>query len=298
MQKTPVVKSSAIADFLGAKLFGKNIAIEKITPINMLEKNSLSFARKFDDDYVKAINSCPVSLIICADEYKDKLKSAYIISDNPGLDFLRTVNKFFVPPAKIGIDKTAKVDPAAKIGKDVSIGTNVVIGPQVSIGNGTSIQHNVVIVGQVKIGSMCVIKSNAVIGEEGFGFEYSEFGVPEHFPHIGSIEIGNNVWVGAGSTIERAHIHKTIIKNNVKIDDLVQVGHNCVIGENSLITSGTVLCGAAVVGKNCWIAPNSSIKERVKIGDNVLVGLGAVVIKDVPAKTVVVGNPAKKLRDK
>jgi len=298
MKKNKSIKAYEIAHFLGAKLFGENINIKNVVPINLLTEHSFAFVKKFSNEYVDLINSCPSSLVICTDEYKDKIRSSYIISDNPGLDFLRAIENFFYPSRSIGINATAKVDPNALLGKDTFIGANTVIGPEVSIQDGTSIFHNVVIQGKVSIGKGCVIKSGAVIGEEGFGFEYDEFGIPEHFPHIGSVEIGDNVWIGAGTSIERAHIYKTIIKNNVKIDDLVQVGHNCVINENSIITSGTVLCGAVVVGKNCWIAPNSSIKERVKLGDNVFVGLGAVVINDVPPKTVVVGNPAKKLKER
>ncbi len=298
MGKTNKIRGSEVAEFLGGKLFGADILIENVVSLEQLSENSLSFARKFDNKYMDIINACTGSIVICCEDYKDKVNSSYIISDNPGLDFLRTVEEFFVPTKESGIDKSAKVDPAATIGKDVFVGANSVIGPDVFIGDGTRVHHNVVIIGRVTIGSGCVIKSGAIIGEEGFGFEYSEYGVPEHFPHIGSIEIGDNVWVGSGSTIERAHIHKTVIKNNVKIDDLVQVGHNCVVGENSLITCGTVICGAAVIGKNCWIAPNSSIRERISIGEGAFVGLGSVVVKDVDEKIIVAGNPARKLKDR
>jgi UDP-3-O-[3-hydroxymyristoyl] glucosamine N-acyltransferase len=298
MDNNKQVKASEIAEFLGAKLFGNDIVIKNVIPISTLAEYSLSFAKKFDVKFMDIINQNPNSLIICTDDYKDKINSSYIISDNPRLDFLRVIEEFFAQKRPIGIDQSAKIDPQAKLGKDIFIGSNSVIGPEVTIGDETSIHHNVVILGNVTIGKRCVIKSGAILGEEGFGFEYNEYGVPEHFPHIGSIEIGDEVWIGAGSTVERATIDKTIIKSNVKVDDLVQVGHNCIIEENTLIMAGAVICGGATVGRNCWIAPNSSIKEKVRLEDNVLVGLGAVVIEDVPSKTVVVGNPAKKLRDR
>jgi UDP-3-O-[3-hydroxymyristoyl] glucosamine N-acyltransferase len=298
MPKSPSVKSSAIAKFLGARLEGADAIISHVTTLDDLRKGSLAFARNFDKDTAKAINKSKACLVICAPEYKGLLKTPHILSKNAGLAFVKTVARFFAPPRETGIMPTAMIDKKAKIGKRVFIGHNAVVGPDVSIGDNTSIGNNVVIAGKVKIGKGCTVKSNAVIGEPGFGFEVEADGTPFHFPHTGSIEIGDGVWIGAGSTVERAHITKTVIGNNVKIDDLVQVGHNCVLGENSMITSGTVLCGAAVIGKNAWIAPNTSVKEKVKIGVGAFVGLGSVVIRDVPANTVVVGNPAAILKRK
>jgi len=296
MGKNDKVKASDIANFLNAKLFGKNINIENAVPIHSLSPNSLSFVKKFEDSYINLINENHNSLIICNEEYKDKIKSSFIISDNPRLDFLRVIKEFFTSEHDTGIHPTANVHPDSKIGKKVFIGAHVNIGPEVSIGDNTIIEHNVVIMGKVIFGKGCVVKSNSVIGAEGFGFEYNEYGIPEHFPHIGSIEIGDNVWIGACSTIERATIDRTIISSNVKIDDLVQVGHNCFIGNNTLIMAGSIICGGAKIGSNCWIAPNTSIKEKLKLGDNAFTGLGAVVINDVPNNTKMVGNPAKELK--
>lgn len=298
MSEKEKIKASDIANFLNAKLFGKDLSIESVTPIHLLSPNSLSFARKFDDEYVAFINGNIDSLIICMPEYEGKIESSFIISDNPRLDFLHVIREFFSSEQAAGIHTTANVHPDSKIGENVFIGANTYIGPKVSVGDNTVINHNVVIIGKTRIGKECVVKSNAVIGEEGFGFEYNEYGIPDHFPHIGSIEIEDNVWIGASSIVERATIDKTVIKANVKIDDLVQVGHNSIIGSNTLIMSGSVICGGAVIGRNCWIAPNTSIKEKVKVNDNAYVGLGAVVIDDVPANTVVVGNPARKLRER
>lgn len=288
--------ASEIALFLGKKLLGKDLLITRLVPISSLTRNCLSFASEFHQEYVEIINRHPASLIICSEDYQQKLQSSYIISTNPRLDFLRTVGKFIKPSQQISIHPSAIISDQSKIGKGVGLGSHTFIGPNVEIGDNTVIQHNVVILGPVKIGKNCYIKSGAVIGEEGFGFEYDESGIPQHFPHIGSIEIGNNVWLGACSTIERGTLAKTAIEDNVKIDDLVQIGHNSLVGQNTLIMAGTVICGGAVIGKNCWIAPNSTVKEKIKIGDHAFLGLGCVVIEDVSPETVVVGNPAKKLR--
>lgn len=296
MEKNKKIKASDIANFLNAKLFGKNILIENAVPIQSLSRNCLSFVKKFEDFYIDLINANRNSLIICKEQYKDKIKSSFIVSDNPRLDFLRVIREFFTSEHPIGVHPTANVHPDSKIGKKVYIGANTYIDSEVSIGDNTIIKHNVVILGKVSLGKGCVVKSNSVIGAEGFGFEYNKYGIPEHFSHIGSIEIGDNVWIGACSTIERATIDKTIISSNAKIDDLVQIGHNCFINNNTLIMAGTIICGGVIIGRNCWIAPNTSIKEKLKLGDNAYTGLGAVVINDVPNNTIVVGNPAKKIK--
>jgi len=295
MEKSKIVHASDIAKFLNAKLFGENIIIKNVTPILSLSSNCLSFVKKFDDVYIDIINSNSNSLIICTDQYKDKIKSTFIVSDNPRLDFLRVIREFFTQEHPKGIHPAANVHPESKIGRKVYIGANTFIDSQVSIGDNSIIEQNVVILGKVSIGKECVVKSNSVIGEEGFGFEYNKYGIPEHFPHIGTIEIGDSVWIGACSTIERATIDKTVISSNVKIDDLVQIGHNCLIGDNTLIMAGSIICGGVIIGKNCWIAPNTTIKEKIKIGNNSYTGLGTVVINNVHDNTTVVGNPAKKL---
>lgn len=290
------IKASDVARFLNAKLFGDDVEIKNIKPIHKLVPNSLSFAKKFNQKYVAYINENPSALIICATEYEGQIESSYIVSDRPRLDFLHVIKEFFSTKQAPGIHPTANIHPDAEIGENIYIGANSYIGPEVSVGNNTIIKHNVVIIGKTEIGNNCVIKSNAVIGEEGFGFEYNEYGVPDHFPHIGSIEIRDNVWIGAGSTVECATIDKTIIKSNVKIDDLVQIGHNTTIGASTLIMAGSIICGGAEIGRSCWIAPNTSVKEKVKVHDNAYVGLGSVVINDIPANTVAVGNPARELR--
>jgi len=293
MENIRRIMASDIANFLNAKLFGKNLLIKRALPLHSLSNNCLSFVKKYENASVDIINKCQNSLIICSNEYKDKIYSSYIVSDKPRFDFLCVIREFFssVPPR--GVHSTAKVHPNSNMGKNIYIGANTYIDSEVSIGDNTIVEHNVVITGIVSLGKNCIVKSNSVIGAEGFGFEYNEYGIPEHFPHIGSIEIGDNVWIGACCTIERATIDKTIISSNVKIDDLVQIGHNCCIGDNTLIMAGSIICGGVIIGRNCWIAPNTSIKEKLKLGNNAYTGLGAVIINDVPNNAIVVGNPAK-----
>jgi UDP-3-O-[3-hydroxymyristoyl] glucosamine N-acyltransferase len=296
MESRIEVSAAEVARFLNARLFGQDILIEAVKPIHALVPGALSFASTCDEETVSLINACPISLIVCSPEYKDRIQASFVVSDQPRLDFLRVIARFFAPPSPKGVSPSAQIDPAARIGVGVSVGAHSVIGPEVTIGDGTIILENVVLAGKVSVGERCVVKSNSVVGEEGFGFAYNEFGVPEHFPHIGSVEIGSDVWIGACSTVERATIDRTVIGSNCKIDDLVQIGHNCQVGEKSLVMAGSIICGGAILGKGCWIAPNTTVKEKVRLGDRAYTGLGAVVIRDVPDNTVVVGNPARPLR--
>ena len=110
-----------------------------------------------------------------------------------------------------------------------------------------------------------------------------------------NIHIGNNVFIGANTTIEIGTIGITIIEDNVKVDDLVQIGHNSSTGMNTLITVGSILCGGVVVEENCYVAPNVTIREKVHVARNSFLGMGTVVIRDVDAGSTIIGNPGRLL---
>ena len=236
-------------------------------------------------------------LLITDAEICAKVSCPCVASENPRLDFIKVLNHFFVEKKKPYISESAKIDANVKIGKNVSIGENCVLHGDISIGDDTTILHNVVIEGEVKIGSNCVIKSNSTIGSEGFSFVFNG-GELEHFPQIGKIVIGDNVWIGSNVSVERAALDSTFIGNNTKIDDLVQIGHNTTIEESCQITAGSIICGKALLKAGCWIAPNSVIDNEVIIGNNAFVGTGSVVRNDVEDNVVVAGVPAKILRKK
>lgn len=291
------VLCSEIAAFIGSKLIGEDRAITKPSSMKNVSDSCVVYAKTLDKCFLSKANSISNIFVVASVQYKEQLTCPHILSNNPRLDFIKIVKQFFLSTdTNFVIHKTAVVEEGAKISSNVSVGANCFIGKEVVVGSGTRIHHNVVIVGDVNIGKDCVIKSGAVIGEEGFGFEYDENGVPLHFPHRGEIIIGNGVFIGSNSTVERATIDKTIINDNVKIDDLVQIGHNCFVDENTMVMAGSILCGGATIGKNCWIAPNVSIKQKLNIGDNAYIGLGSVVLRDVLPGVTVAGVPAKELK--
>ncbi len=290
--------ASEIADYLEKKLIGENCVIQQPSSVNFIKNNSLIFV---DNQWCKDFEFSKLEkysdvLLITNDLKGNKPSSAYIITPTPRLDFIRILEKFFIKKNLVEIHSTAVIDKNAKIGKNVSIGANAYIGSEVIIGDNTVIHPNVVISGKVIIGEDCVIKSNATIGSEGFSFVFNSDNALEHFPQIGGIILGKRVWVGANSTIEKATLDDTILEDDVKVDDLVQIGHNVIIGKSSQITAGVIISGRVKIGSRCWIAPKAAIDNGISIGENALVGMGAIVLKDVLPSSVVVGVPAKEIR--
>ena len=272
--------------------------IQGYSSIYEYQKNTITWLKN-EEVYKrieKNINS-PIKLIVLPEEHKDFDKfSNYIRTDNPHRVFFQIVEKFFTNEKEYSIGKSNFISQKAKIFSKVYIGNNCVIGDNVEIGERTRIYNNVTISDGVKIGTDCTIKSGAVIGEEGLGYTKEKDGKYRRVPHLGSVIIGNNVDIGANTTIERGVMENTIIEDGVKIDDLCQISHNTHIGENSMIIVHTAIYGSVKIGKNCWIA-SSIIRNQVKIGDNVVIGMGSVVTKDVKDGAVVFGVPAKERRE-
>lgn len=286
------MKSSEIAAFLKKELIGEDIVITGFSSLSNLMRNTLVFAKKCNSNYLEILANVPNVLAIVCDGYEN-ITTPHIVSPNPRLDFLRVVSAFFAEKdIPVGIHHTANVEKGAIIGKNVSIGANCHIGGKVRIGDNTVVLPNCSFYGKVTIGANCYIKPGVVIGGPGFGFEYDENGVPVHFPHTGEVIIGNNVYIGANSTIDRATIDATIIEDNVKIDNLVHIAHNCRVGKNTLMTGCSTISGGVQVGQSCWIAPNSTVYQQLKIGEKSTIGIGAVVLKGVKAGKTVFGNPA------
>lgn len=176
------------------------------------------------------------------------------------------------------------------------IGTGCVIEDGVIIGLNVKIGYNNVIYRNTIIGDNVSIGSNNTIGGIGFGYEKDKNGQYQKIIHIGNVIIEDGVEIGNNNCIDRAVVGSTVLKNNCKIDNLVHIAHGAIIGENSLIIANSMIAGSCKVGKNVWVAPSTSIRNGIKIGDNAMTGLGAVVVSDVEANALVVGVPAKKIR--
>ena len=209
------------------------------------------------------------------------------------------------------VNKTAKLGDGCKIGansyvgKNVIIGDNVIIYPNVSIfddtsiGNETIIWSGTVIRERSKIGSQCIFHSNVSIGSDGFGYRPSIDGRGlVKIKHIGNVVIGNAVEVGANSCIDRGKFSATILGDGCKIDNLVQIGHNSVLGKCCIMAGNSGLAGSVTLGDGVIIGGSASIKDHVTIHSGATVGAGSGVISDVEAGKTVIGYPACDSREK
>jgi len=223
---------------------------------------------------------CPVNAIISRNPYYTYAKIAAFFADQP--DTLVGIH----PTAIIG--ENAQIDASVIISANCVIGSNVKIGPQVVIGAGclisddveigeaTQLDAGVKIYHKIKIGKRTRIASGAVIGSDGFGFA-NQKGVWHKVPQLGSVEIGDDVDVGANTTIDRGAVENTIIENGVKLDNLIQVGHNAIIGSNTIIAGCVAIAGSTVIGKNCMIGGKSTFAGHITVCDNVMItGMTAV----------------------
>lgn len=276
----------------------ENVYIDNISDIKHTTETTLDWvnSNKLDKQIIAEKTLAKVVLVDTSVVYSDELKNqnkTLIYVKNPKYALSIIGNNFFVGKIQPEIHNTAIISDKAKIGENVYIGPYCVIG-DVEIGNNTIILSNVRIYDNVQIGNNCFIKEGSVIGGAGFGYEIDENGNRFRFPQIGGVIIGNNVEIGSNTCIDRGALSDTIIKDYVKIDNLCHIAHNVEIGENSMIIACSEISGSCCIGKNSWISPNVSIRDWRKIGNNSLVGIGSVVVKDVPENEIWMGNPARK----
>ncbi len=232
------------------------------------------------------------------DKTKMNIKAIIVLADSPKNAFVDCLNFFFKESDEVQIHPSAVIHPTAKVGVGTSIGPFTVIDENVTVGDNCTIGANTHIQKGTSIGNRVAIRSNVTIGNWGFGFVKDETtGANVNFPHYGNVVIEDDVQIGSSTCVDRGALGDTIIKKGVKIDNLVHVAHNVVIGENSLIIACTMIGGSTIIGDNCWVAPAVILRNGITIGDNSTLGMGCNVTKDVPANITVTGSPAMPLDD-
>lgn len=225
-------------------------------------------------------------------------RQLFIFTDNPRLTFVGLLNKMQGKQMPVGISPRAVISENAKIGENCFIGDYVVIGDNCVIGDNTVIYDRVSLVQNCIIGSNCMIQPGASLGSDGFAYERHNGGELEKFPHRGYLRIGNNVEIFVNCSVARGSLSDTIIGDGTKLDALVHIAHNVVIGRNCELTAGTIIGGSTIVGDMCWMGLNCTLKNKIKLGNNVIVASGASVINDVPDGDIVAGVPAKSIKHK
>jgi UDP-3-O-[3-hydroxymyristoyl] glucosamine N-acyltransferase len=298
------VTSEQIAEFIKCEHHGAAITINDYSALSspldhtlmfLSETINTSFGLKEDRTKEVELLQNMKGIVLLTDMELSLEGSTVIKTSNPRLAFQSCLTHFFTEKLPYKVCESAKIDDTATLGSGLNIGSFVTIGPGVTIGDGTYIGDNVSILGDVTIGENCVIKSGARIGSEGFSFTESDNGL-EHIPHVGRVVIGKDVWLGCNSCVERGTIDNTIIEDGVKVDDLVQIGHNSFIGEFSQIAAGAIVSGRVHLEPWCWVAPNCVIENAVRIGQRSLIGSSSLVRKNVEEYSVMAGVPAKLIR--
>ncbi|RKX26476.1 MAG: hypothetical protein DRP45_03405 [Candidatus Zixiibacteriota bacterium] len=226
------------------------------------------FAYYVGDD-AGAVISSQANVIVCRRTLGQKLSKAastektVILTGNPLLLFCLIARKKY--QKLMQPRDTWKNNPDGSLPSDTSIGPGAVIYDNVTIGNG------------------CIIGANCVIGDTGFGFVRDTDGEFVSMPHFGGVRIGSNVEIGPGSVIDCGTFGQTTIEDNVRIDNLVQIAHNVRIGSGTRVMASVSMSGGVKIGRDCWIAPKSMVRDRITIGDNVLVGCSSMVTVNIPS---------------
>ena len=321
--------------------------ITKIAPPLLSDENTLALALGEEEIANLAKSKAKAALVPLGVQIEGLTT---IEVERPRLAMMKLLNLFYVPPVvNKDIHPTAVVDPSAKLGANVCIGPNVVVSPNAVIGDNTKIVANSYIGSGVKIGNNCFFHSGVNIGDrvqigndvilnhgvslgaDGFSFVTENPNNIENarqdgeikkdnssqvifkIPSIGSVIIGNNVEIGANSTIDRGTIEDTVIGDNTniddlvmighnckvgtKIDDLVMIGHNCKVGQGCLIVSQVGIAGSCVIGDRVVIAGQAGLADHIEIGSDTIITAKAGVTKSFPEKSIIIGIPAVPRKD-
>jgi len=250
--------------------------------------------------YLPQLRKTRAAAVIAPPDFSEQIGAAIIRVHNPAKAFEQIVIRFAPPPIKFvpGIHPTAVIHPGAKLGDGISIqplvvieagariGTGAVIGAgsyighEVLIGDGCMIYPRVVIRERCRLGARVIVHSGAVIGADGFGFEMTAHG-QEKVPQIGIVQIDDDVEVGANTTIDRARFGRTWIQAGAKIDNLVQVAHNVVIGKDTVIAAQTGIAGSVRIGRRVMIGGQAGIIGHIEIADGTMIGAQTGVSKNL-----------------
>ncbi len=307
-----------IADTIGAELTkDPKIEVSAIAPLENGGPDSIVWVEK--KRYLKeAENSKAAAIIVSADIDIESSSKPLIRVKNPRLAYARIAQLFF-PPRTFSpeISPEASVSPDATIGNNVTIQPRVVIEEGAAIGDRTVIQAgtfvgknsrvgsdtrlfpNVTVNENVSIGDRCIIHAGTVIGGDGFGYVPDEEGNQVKIPQVGRVIIEDEVEIGCNSCVDRATFAATVIKKGAKIDNLVQIAHNDIIGENCAISGLCGLAGSVTMGRNVILGGQCGIADHVEIGDNVMMGArsGLAPHKKVKPNQILFGAPARPLKD-
>jgi UDP-3-O-[3-hydroxymyristoyl] glucosamine N-acyltransferase len=266
-------------------------------PLSTATEDALCFCSVVNEKSIAVLISTRAAVVLCPNgAYLDTLGqtgATLLVVDSPRLQYIQLVQKFFAPRPPSGIHPTAFVESSAAIAKSAYIGPFVFVGSECRIGEGSVVHAHVSLYPKTTIGQNVIIHSGSVIGADGFGYERNADGVFEKFPHLGGVTIEDDVEVGANTCIDRGTLEDTVVRQGAKIDNLVHVAHNVVIGRDAAVIAHAMIGGSTRIGAAAWVAPSACIRDGLTIGDHAVVGLASLVVKNVPDRATVMGAPAR-----
>lgn len=283
-----------LAKFTSSKLHDPSHAalkIKNIAPIDTAGEGDITFLQNVK--YTHTLENLKASAIIIAEKFVSRLPSniAAIISDNPYNTYSLIAQKLYpAPKPEKLISDRAHISPSAKIGQGTVISHGASIGDNVQIGTNCYIHANAAISNAI-IGNDCIIHHGAAIGQDGFGFAFNGSGYTK-VPQLGRVIIGDDVEIGANTTIDRGAAPDTIIGKGTKIDNLVQIAHNVKIGNCTVIAAQVGISGSTEIGSYCVIGGQVGIAGHLKIGNKVQIAAQSGVMRDIGDGEVIGGSPS------
>ena len=303
-----------LAERLGAGLRGDpDILIDRVAALDAAGPRDVTFLS--NRRYRSYLKDTRAGAVILASRFADACPVPVLVLDNPYLGYARAAALLLPPPEAVsGIAASAVVDPGAEVARDASIGAHCVVEAGASVGAGSSlgpgsflgrnssigpggrVAARVAICGNVAIGARAVIHPGVVIGADGFGLA-NDAGVWVKIPQLGGVRIGDDVEIGANTTIDRGALADTVIEDGVKLDNLIQIGHNVHVGAHTAIAAGVAVGGSTRIGSRCTIAGAASIAGHLEIADDVHVTATSAVPKSIGRAGVYSsGMPARENR--
>jgi len=284
-----------------------SVVITGVGSINAAKEGEIAFVT---DKNLNKLDQCKASAFIVPETTIIEFKVPVIKVKNPRLDFIRLIEMFSEKTKSSGVvsseaihdsvtlGNNVQIDEFAVIKEDVSIGDHTIIsahsfiGKNVTIGTNCLIHPNVTVLHDTFIGDNVIIHSGAVIGADGFGFEWDG---QKHvkIPHVGNVIIYDDVEIGANTTIDRGTIDSTTIGKGTKMDNLIQIGHNVQIGENCIIAGTSAIGGSSKIGNRVTLAGGSAVINNITIGDSCVVLAKTMVTKNMPENSMVSGYTAR-----
>ena len=288
-----------IADFIGGRVEGnEQTTVHTFAKIEEGKEGAITFLS--NPKYTQYIYDTKASIVLVNDDLElEHPVSATLIRVPNAYECVAKLMQLYAQslPKKTGIDALAFVSPTAQIGNDVYIGPFTYIGEGVTIGDGCRIYPNVTIYDGCRIGKNVTIHAGAVIGADGFGFAPNSEGY-EKIPQLGIVIIEDNVEIGANTCVDRSTMGQTIIHQGVKLDNLIQVAHNCEIGANTVMSAQVGMAGSTKIGAWCMVGGQAGFSGHIHVADKTNVGAQCGVINNTKGNgETLIGSPAMNPKD-